>query len=169
MNRKISNFFYENDALINTRFLNIHNSYGDSQVIDRNIMFTAARMDLIRYIINAELQICSWYRSVALQAKYGKEFSSFTRGLSVEFRVKGPAGSTGKAFDKLKDKILGINSVTISVHELIYFPDRDILLITFRPNMKERNKIGLKKANSHINWLVKDGKVIKKIGGSKCL
>lgn len=158
---KVSNFFTSQDTVTNE--LAVVQSYMQDKRVMYNVNFAAARLDLIKFSINADIEIVNWWMSPEVMKRTNMfEFSPHAKGLAVEFKVTSRI-STRYAYEIIKNKILGKNSITLSLHELIFNEAKDTVYISFKTNIEmEKNKIGImKKGIGRFYWSYMDKKKIE--------
>ena len=124
----------------------------------------AARMDLVRYLINDDIDIIDWYipNQIADAVNlYEKAINRF--GMSISFRprsskpvlkrssssfhdtyvVEKCSTETIRMYELLKGKLLGFNDTVISCNDLMLYEDKDMITITFKLSMNQETiKIG---------------------------
>ncbi|MGL5714909.1 MAG: hypothetical protein ACRCX2_17970 [Paraclostridium sp.] len=171
MQNKVSNFFTAEDTLKN--ILGRSQSYTGNKVIMYNVNYTASRMDLIKFSINADMEVINWFMDeTVLRDANMFALTPHGKGLAVEFKCTSRV-STKHAYELIKNKILAKNTVEISVHELIYNEITDTIYISFKTNIEmEKNKIGIIKAGTRFHWsyieknklaeITKDNRSVKK-------
>lgn len=156
LENKISNFFTVGDVLNNP--LGVVQTPSENKVIMYNTNYAASRMDLVKFTLNANIEVVSWYLSneVANKMKV-HELSQHRKGLAIEFRVEGMKSKY--AYELLKNKCLAKNTIEISFNELIYNEERDTVYVSFKTNiMMESNKIGVIEKNKpmHFQYINKE-------------
>lgn len=164
LENKISNFFKFRDVLANP--LGIEQTPSENRVVLYNTNYAASRMDLVKFTLNAKIEVITWYlnEEVANQMRV-HEMSAHRKGLGIEFKVEGVKSKY--VYELLKNKCLAKNTIEISFHELIYNEEKDTIFISFKTNISmEANKIGIIEKNKpmHFQYINKE-KV--KTGGTK--
>lgn len=156
LGNKISNFFTVGDVLNNP--LGINQTPSENKVIMYNTNYAASRMDLVKFSLNANIEVVSWYlnNEVANKMKV-HELSQHRKGLAIEFRVEGMKSKY--AYELLKNKCLAKNTIELSFNELIYNEEKDTVYVSFKTNIiMESNKIGIIEKNKpmHFQYINKE-------------
>jgi|GEM_PF-631004 len=129
---KISTYFTMGEA-IHSDYAKKHgiNNYPKSTAIEKNIIYTACRMDKIRKILKRPIKITSWYRSPKVnRAVGGSKTSAHLDGLAVDFYLK--KGYCKEEIQRLKKKA--------KYDQLIYYPRGNRAHIGFRKDGKNERQ-----------------------------
>lgn len=131
--KKISNYFTLKEALSSEKATlnNINNV--PTQIDKNNIIYSASRLDTIRTLINKPMLINSWFRCPQLnKVVNGVPTSNHLTGLAIDFTVSDV--NLGDIFDMI------INS-KLSFDELLYYPKKNFIHISFKLDINTERKI----------------------------
>ncbi|MEG1286969.1 MAG: D-Ala-D-Ala carboxypeptidase family metallohydrolase [Clostridium sp.] len=101
-----------------------------------NIIYTASRMDLIRREIHTPIFVTSWFRSDEVNKAVGGVPNSAHRlGLAVDFH-------TGNVdVELIYDKLIQLcKRGAISYDQLIYYPNKNFIHISFKNSISGERK-----------------------------
>ena len=97
----------------------------------KRIRHTAQRMERIRRIVGQQIHVNSWYRGKKINRRVGgSSTSAHTKGLAVDFTVK---GDLRKAFNRI------IKS-GYSYDQIIYYRRRRYIHISFKENPRHERR-----------------------------
>ena len=131
-NEKISTYFTMGEA-IHSDYAKKHgiNNYPKSSVHEKNIFYTAKRMDKVRKILKRPIKVTSWYRSPKVNRGIGgSNTSAHVHGLAVDFYLK-------KGEGKNEIKIL---KKKMKYDQLIFYPKGNRAHIGFRKDGKDERQ-----------------------------
>jgi len=131
-NQRISTFFTMGEA-IHSDYAKKHgiDNYPRSTAIEKNIIYTAQRMDKIRRLLNRPIIVSSWYRSPRVnQGVRGSQTSAHLDGLAVDFALK--KGQGKQEVQRLKKRA--------KYDQLIYYPRGNRVHIGFRKDGKNERQ-----------------------------
>lgn len=158
---KLSMFFNMEDGLKNRA--GIQQEVPANKVYLYNMNYSASRLDLIKFALDEEFKIIDWFLEEKVADKLGVHIASASRkGLAITFRSE--SANNRNLFELIKNKVLGKNSIKLSVAELIFNEAEDNIYISFKTNVDiEQSKIGIIEKNQPFRWMYLDGvKVVRK-------
>lgn len=128
---KISNFFTISEATKSdtAKKKNIPNIPNEQQLL--NIKKASIRLDLFRFLVAKPFIVNSWFRSVELNNVIGGVMTSqHLTGFAIDFTV---GGSVKEVFHIIK--LSGL-----SFDQLIYYPKKNFIHISFKENIETERK-----------------------------
>ncbi|MGL5798414.1 MAG: D-Ala-D-Ala carboxypeptidase family metallohydrolase [Cetobacterium sp.] len=128
----ISIYFKMDEAIVTGT--GIKNDYNGAEL--DNIIYSAARMDLIRREVHTPIFVNSWFRSDEVnKAVGGVKNSAHRLGLAIDFH-------TGNVdVELIYDKLIQLcKRGTISYDQLIYYPNKNFIHISFKNNISEERR-----------------------------